>query len=274
MQRIYSLAFLSASLSPPEMIDLAARTGYAYAGIRLLPAAPGTLAHPLMDDPAMLRETLVRLADSPVKIFDLELIRIADDFQVERFLPFFEVGAKLGAKAILVAADDNDRGRLTENYARLCEAAHPFGLSADLEFMPWTAVPSLDDALDLLSNIDQPNAGLLLDALHFARSGSKLEDIARIPRQWLHYAQICDGPSQPADTQALIQTARAERLLPGEGEIDLAAIWERLPQDLPVSVEIPHLKRMAEMGVERWAIAAREASQRTLERVVGQGVDQ
>jgi len=81
---------------------------------------------------------------------------------------------------------------------------------------------------------------VLVDALHFARSDSSLADIGAMPRHRLHYAQICDAPAEiPATTEGLIHTARCERLLPGEGGIDLAALFRTLPDDLPISVEIP-----------------------------------
>lgn len=262
----YALAQLTAlQCNPAQMVDLAARTGYDYAGVRLLPVAPGALAYPLMDNPALLNETLARMADTGVGIFDLELIRLNADFNVQGYTAFFEVGARLGAKAVLVAGDDTELGRLVDNYGVLCDAMQPYGLTADLEFMPWTAVPDLDTALRVVGQADRANGGVLLDALHFDRSGSRLEDIAGIPAQWLHYAQICDGPAQrPTTVEGLIKAARSERLLPGEGGIDLGRIWQALPAELPVSVEIPHDVRVAQVGVEHWARSALEAAKGTL----------
>ena len=68
--RPLSLAHLTVlELAPPQVIETAAAAGYSHAGIRLLPSAPGGLAYPLMDDPALLRETRRRLDDSGVKLF-------------------------------------------------------------------------------------------------------------------------------------------------------------------------------------------------------------
>lgn len=255
MHRIYSLAQLTAlTLNPPQIIELAARTGYDQVGVRLLPVAPGAVAYPLMSDKSMLRETLARMRDTGVSIFDLELIRIGPNFDLESYLPFLETGAELGAKAVLVAGDDPDEARLTEGYTRLCEAMQPFGLSADLEFMPWTPVRDLATALRIVSHADQPNSGILVDALHFDRSNSCFNQLAAVPHHWLHYAQICDGPAErPTSHEELIRAARSERLLPGEGGIDLQKLWAVLPKSLPVSVEIPNDQRIAEIGHEAWA---------------------
>jgi sugar phosphate isomerase/epimerase len=266
MPPIFSLAPLTLlSLAPPELIAVAARTGYQQVGLRLLAAAPGGVAYPLMQDARGLADTLARMRDTGVGVFDLEIVRVGASFRVSDFLPFFEVGARLGAKAMLVAGDDPDEARLTASFAALCEAAAPFGLSADLEFMPWTKVPDAATALRVVAGAAQANGGVLVDALHFARSASSLADIAAIPRQRLHYAQICDAPAQvPATTEGLIHTARCERLLPGEGGIDLAALFGTLPDDLPISVEIPNDARAPAVGAEEWARQALAASKAVL----------
>lgn len=261
----YSLAHLTVlGLAPADVVRVAARTGYQCAGIRLLPASPGGLAYRLMDDPAALRETLAAIADTGIGVFDLEIIRVGEDFEQNDYLAFFEVGQRLGAKAVLVAGDDPDEPRLTANFAALCEAAAPFGLSCDLEFMPWTKVPDAPTALRVVAGADQPNGGVLVDGLHFGRSASTVADIAAIPRQWLHYAQICDGPAGTAPVEALIHTARCERLLPGEGGIDLIGLFAALPGDLPVSVELPSESRAPPLGPAEWARRTLAAAKATV----------
>ena len=87
----------------------------------------------------------------------------------------------------------------------------------------------------------------------------------RRTRELLHYAQVCDAPAQVPDTvDGLIHTARCERLLPGEGGIDIRAMLSALPADLPLSVEIPHHQRAPLVGALAWATQAREASLRLL----------
>jgi sugar phosphate isomerase/epimerase len=215
----------------------------------------------------VLADTLAHIRDTGVGVFDLEIVRLGAGFQASAYLPFFDVGARLGAKAMLVAGDDANEGRLTASFAALCEASAPFGLSADLEFMPWTKVPDARTALRIVGAAAQPNGGVLVDALHFARSATSLADVAAIPRQRLHYAQICDAPSEiPTTAEGLIHTARCERLLPGEGGIDLAGLFATLPRDLPISVEIPNDKRAPVLGAEAWARQALAASTSTLAR--------
>ena len=266
MNRLFSLAQLIAlPYSPPQMVQLAADTGCAAAGIRLLPASPGGVHYPLMSDPAMLRETLARIDATGVRILDLEVLRIGAGFDVAACTPFLEAGAALKAKHVLVAGDDPDEARISANFAALCEAAARHGLSCDLEFMPWTAVRDAATALRIIEAADQRNGAVLVDALHWARSGSTLADVAAIPRHRLNYAQMCDGAVPgPSTTEGMIFDARCERLLPGEGGIALRALFERLPADLPVSIEIPSESRAPAMGYRAWAQAAIEATHRVL----------
>lgn len=255
MKPTFAMACLTAlNLTPPQAISVAARVGYASIGVRLLPAGPGGAAYPLMDNPSLLQETLACIADTGVTVFDLEMIRVNETFDVEPYRGFLEVGAKLGAKAILVAGDDPDQSRLVDNFARLCQASAPYGMTCDLEFMPWTHVRDLASAKQVVGRAGCQNGGILVDALHFARSFSRLDDLDDIPRSWLHYAQLCDAPAAvPTDVAGLIHTARCERLLPGEGGIDLAALFRRLPADLPISLEIPNDARSNVIGTESWA---------------------
>lgn len=265
--RTYSLAYLTAPhASVSRAITLAASLGYGFVGLRLQPNAPGAPHQPLLGNAALLREARARLDDSGVGVFDLEIIRIGEAFDPGVYLPLLEAGAALGARAVLVAGDDANEERLAQNYARLCELMRPYHLSADLEFMPWTGVKHAQAALRVVQRAGTPqNAGVLVDALHFGRSASTLQDIAALPAGLLHYAQICDAPAgQHFSTEAMIQTAREARMLPGEGSIDVRGLFAALPQSLPVSVEIPDFKRAAVLGEQAWAAAALAACKRVL----------
>jgi sugar phosphate isomerase/epimerase len=51
----------------------------------------------------------------------------------------------------------------------------------------------------------------------------------------------------------MIHTARCERLLPGDGTIDVQGLFNALPADLPVSVEVVNFGREANTSVQDWA---------------------
>jgi sugar phosphate isomerase/epimerase len=86
---------------------------------------------------------------------------------------------------------------------------------------------------------------MLIDVIHVARSKTTLADIRAIDPARMSYFQICDAPPGiPTTKQELLFTARQERLLPGEGGVDVAGIIGALPDNLIVSVEVPSHSRL------------------------------
>jgi sugar phosphate isomerase/epimerase len=241
MIRPLSLAALTVlELAPPEMVACAADAGYSHVGLRLLPATDNEPKWPLIGDTPMVREIEQRLADSGVRSLDIEIFRLLPDTDVKTFLPVLETGARLGAKHVLVAGNDPDEGRLTERLAALCALGAGLGLSFDLEPMPWTEVKNLQQGVRIATGSGAANAGVLIDPIHFDRGGNVAADIAAVPLQRLHYAQLCDAPAErPRDLPTLLHQARAERLMPGDGGLDLAGILRALPSALPLAMEVP-----------------------------------
>lgn len=254
MPHTYCMAFLTTpKLSPPDAVTVAASTGYDWVGLRLKPPPRG-YGPPFLDEPAVIAETRKRLKDTGMKVYDVDIVRLDADFSVEKYAKFLEVCGELGAKATLVAGDDADETRMIDNYAAYCDAAAPYGITADLEFMPWTKASNVKKAHRIVSLADKANGGVLVDAIHFARCDATLADLETLPRQMLHYAQICDCPAEvPTTLEGLLFTARVERMLAGEGGVDLTSIFTRLPDDIVICVEIPSESRTARMGAEAWA---------------------
>ncbi|GID96342.1 TIM barrel protein [Amorphoplanes digitatis] len=265
----YSLAHLTAlSLSPPELVEAAADAGYRYVGVRLTRVTPQEPHYPLATDPALMRTTKVRLAATGVEVLDIELARIGPHEDPRDFQRFLEAGAELGARHVITQLPDPDRNRKVDRFAQLCEMARPLGLTVDLEFPSWTETPDLGEATRVLRAADQPNAGMLIDLLHFARSGSSVADLRELPAEWFHFAHVCDAPAGvPPTNEGLIHTARFERLYPGEGGIDLDGILAALPPGLPYALEIPRAQLVAQIGAKEHARMAIAATRRRLEGV-------
>jgi 4-hydroxyphenylpyruvate dioxygenase len=265
----YSLAHLTAlSLSPPELIDAAAAAGYRYVGLRLTRVTPQEPAYPLATDPALMRATKVCLAATGIEVLDIELARISpseDPLDFERFL---EAGAELGARHVITQLPDPDRARKIDRFAQLCEMARPLGLTIDLEFPSWTETPDLAEATRVLRAAAQSNAGILVDLLHFARSGSSVADLRQLPAEWFRFAHVCDAPARvPATNEGLIHTARFERLFPGEGGIDVHGILAALPPGIPYTLEIPRATLVQQVGAKEHARQAINAARSHLDRV-------
>lgn len=271
MNRPIALAALTVlDLTPPEAVSCAAETGYDYVGLRLIPATPQERRHPMIGRTRMVHQTRRRLDETGMKVWDVEILRLKPETQVAAdYEPFLETGAFLGASQILVAGNDGDRRRLVDNFSELAELAGQYGLTPNIEFMPWTDVPGLADAAGFLRQVSQPNVGLLIDSLHFDRSESRAEDIADLPPEWFRYLQLCDAVAErPTTTEELLYQARVGRLLPGQGGLDLLAPLRYLRPDLPVAVEAPIVTAVPVPARER-AAAALAAARDTLARLDG-----
>src|SRR4030095_13814223 len=82
--------------------------------------------------------------------------------------------------------------------------------------------------------------GALLVRFHSSGPPSRIEDIATVPPSRLRYMQFCDVPAEiPPTMEAILGQARAERLFPGEGGVDLVGLLRAVPRDVPLSLEVP-----------------------------------
>lgn len=266
MTRRFCLSYLTLELSPPETATIAAEAGFDAIGLRMMPALNGGQAFPLMTDRALLTATERRLAETGIALLDVEIARIDGHHGVDDWQAMLDCAARLGAQTVIAAGIDPDETRLTDTFAALCVAAAPLGLTVNLEFTPWTPVRDARSAQRVVMAAGQPNGRILVDTIHAARSGTTLADLRALPHDRLDYFQICDCPATPAATlEALLFTARQERMLPGEGGgADLAGMVAALPPDLAVSVEIPSHRRIAEMGHGAWARTCLEATRHAM----------
>lgn len=239
--RSLSLAALTVlDVPPPEHVRIAARTGFSHVGIRLLPATPDDPNYDMLGDTPTVRETLAALRDTGIRVSDVEIVRLTPDFSLESLRPFLETAARLEAQQVLVAGNDDNQARCAENLALLAQAGADYGLTMNLEPMPWTHLPTLASAQALIAASGQHNVGILVDAIHFWRAGESLETLATLAPQQLNYMQLCDAPARiPTETQELIYQARCARRVPGEGELDLRGLLAALPATLPISLEVP-----------------------------------
>lgn len=232
-----SFAHLAAlDVGPPDLIDLVAAAGFASTSLRMVQTVPGTPAYRL-DDPNLRRETLRRIDATGVGILYIEVVSLSRALDVASLEAIFEAGASMGASRVLAAGDDADFAIVADKLAATCELGRQYGLAIDVEFMPFRAVRSLADGVEVIERCGAINAHVLVDALHFYRSNSSLDALKRLDRRLLGTFQICDGPRlPPAD---LAYEARNARLLPGLGALDLSGLIAALPAGLPIGIEVP-----------------------------------
>jgi sugar phosphate isomerase/epimerase len=273
MNRPISLAALTVlELTPPEMVTCAAEAGYSHVGIRLLPATATEPQYDIVGDTPLLREVERRLADTGVKVLDVEIFRIKPDTRVGDYEAAIATAARLGASELLVAGNDPDEARQIDIFAEFCDLASSYGLGANLEFMPWTDARDLEQAARIVAGTGRDNAGVLIDPFHLSRSRSRIGDIATIPPSRLHFMQFCDVPAAiPPTMEEILAEARAERLFPGEGGVDLLGLLRAVPRDLPLSVEAPTHTLARTVGATERARRALDATKRVLAQLDDRG---
>jgi sugar phosphate isomerase/epimerase len=238
MKRRYGLAALTVlELSPAEQVSAAAAAGYDDVGLRLVPVAGQPVVHAI-DIPEIAR----RLAATGLRVLDVEVFRLSAETKVADFEPALADAARLGASQLLAHGADGDESRLADNFGRLCDLSAAHGLSVNLEPMPWVDVATVAKAKRLIAAAGRRNAAVLVDPIHFFRAENRLEDLAGLA---FNYLQFCDARAErPADHRELMRQAREDRMLPGEGGLDLAGLMRALPANLPISIELPLARKL------------------------------
>lgn len=233
-------------LAPHELVSVAAQAGYDCVGLRLIPVAGQSL--PVFD----LRETERRLADTGLKVLDVEVFRLDAATRIADFEPVLERAARLGASEILAHGADPDEARLRQAFSNLCVLAATYGLHVNLEPMPWVEVSTVAKAKRVLEGNE--DAALLVDAIHFYRADNTFADLEGAR---MRYLQFCDAhPGRPSEVAELIRQARGDRLFPGEGALDLAGLLRATPAGLPLSVEVPVAQKLEPLERARRALQA------------------
>lgn len=250
-RRAISLAALTILEVPPvEAVTIAAECGYSHLGLRPLAATPNERHFPILSDTILRRELKAAARDCGIAILDTEIVRLKPEMDWAETEAVLEFSQDFGAARLLVADNDPEAERSCHNLARLAEMGSAYGVTPHLEFMPWTRAPNLSSAKERIEGI--ANCQLLLDAFHLARSGGVVSDIEYAEAS-IGYLQLCDiaGPIPPMDE--ILREARSDRLFPGDGDIDLAALINKLP-DIAISLEIP-ADRLRDGGMDAKARA-------------------
>jgi sugar phosphate isomerase/epimerase len=172
------LGFLE--VAPPDLIVLAAEAGFASVNLRTRPAVPGGAAFPIEPGSELSRNCRRRIAATGVRVRAM-----------------LEAGAELGASRVLCSGDEHDAALLAQRFAELCRLAEEFGMAVELEFMPFRALKTLEDAVRVVAASGAANGRVCLDVLHLFRSGGSVEAVCAVDPERLGSLQLCDAPRRP-----------------------------------------------------------------------------
>lgn len=233
---------------PRGTLRAAAGAGYDAAGLRLTP------------DHSDAAELRVLADDLGIALLDLEVVRLGPEAGFADHLRLLEIAQVLRAGFLLTVSSHPDPAATLDELGRLSAAAAGGPTRVALEFMRFTRVGTLTEAVEIATAAD---AVVLVDALHLARSGGTPADLAAVAPDRIGYLQICDAPADTGDVGPA-EEARHHRLPPGDGELPLRALLEHAPADVPVSVEVQSDRLAADLPPGERAGRLLEAARRTL----------
>lgn len=264
MHRRFSLAHLTVlGCAPPEMTYIAARAGYDFVSFRLIyMGLPGEPDYGLAEKPEMLKQTKRALVETGVRLLDIELAKIDQAMDFDKYEKAMATAAELGGRHVLSSVWTEEWDFALEAFGKVCDLAKKYGLTVDLEYVPIAGIKTLADTVRFLHQVDRENAGLMVDTHHFHRAQDSTDELDRLPRKWFHLIHLCDACQKiPENRDDMTRILREERLYLGEGGIDVAEIIRHIPK-VPCSIELPNLARVKEMGYGEHAFRCLESARK------------
>lgn len=198
----------------------------------------------LKDDAALRREVIAAMRDTGVRIGLGEGFRIAPDVAAASWAGDLDLMAELGAVRINAICMDEgmvaNGSAAKDEMAILAEMARARGMEFTIEFFPPTGINSIERALDIITHIGAGRGRVLLDTMHFFRTGGTVEALRALDPDLIGYVQLSDLPAGIAD-DAYFGMAMFARAVPGEGTLPLRELVRALPPHVTVSLEVPRL---------------------------------
>lgn len=216
----------------PDIVDAASSSGFTGIGLTVGQCVSA------LERGIGLDEIGQRVTDAGLRVAELELVRLGDQGPVQHANSLVEdLSGTLNPDRVHVAAFAGEHSRILAEFAAVCERLNPTPIA--FEFMPYSQITNLRQAIDLAKSTGAVNAKVLLDVVHFFRSGGIPVEITGDHLECVAAIQLSDVSERHG--VPLSREARHLRTYPGRGTLDIigflravAAATTTLP---PVSVE-------------------------------------
>ncbi len=244
-----------------ERIELASRVGFRGFGIHLVDLDQATASYRLADIRSMLDDN---------GMVDVEIEGISnwwasaprDNPEIRRILAAAEV---IGVSHVKLNPQDDDAPwdapLWADRFAELATLSSEIGARLGLEFMPWTNIPDLWSGVRIIEAAGHPNGGLVIDVWHLQRSGSRTDDLLKIPVGYVSSVELNDADSVVIG--GLYEDTKDRRRYCGEGTFGLQPFiraLRRIGWTGPWGVEIlstHHRRTRVELALEKAYATAR-----------------
>jgi sugar phosphate isomerase/epimerase len=220
----------------PEVLSAAPGAGFDHIGLDV----PSIEA--FLGQGAPLQDLQEALAAQQLKCTDLLVLTVAADRDsvLSATARIAEIAEVLPAELCVVAVRDRLEWQELVQTTRLCASLlTDVSLRLAVEFSAYTPLSSLTEACRLCDAIGWDRAGVVLDSLHFFRSGSQWDMLARLGAGQVAMVQFSDGVATPPTD--LVDDSRNRRRIPGQGELPLWRLVDAVRQtgfDGPVTAEV------------------------------------
>ncbi len=142
-----------------------------------------------------------------------------------RFAHAAEVGATYTISGPPMGKADHALG--AKNYRELLEIGLSMGIKPALEYLGFVEeFNNIEAALDVLERADHPAGTIVHDPFHIFRGGGSIESIGKLKPEQIAIFHFNDAPVQPPRAQQ----SDADRVMPGDGHLDLKRILQLLRQ--------------------------------------------
>jgi sugar phosphate isomerase/epimerase len=233
-------------MPPVQHVQFAADHGCGYVSTGLGPVPWKLERFPqwsLREDAGLRRDMAAAMSDRGVALALGEGCIIRAGVDVRSYATDLDLFASLGALQISTVAMEPDVAKAQAQLALLAEMAGQRGMGVVLEFAPPHSINTFAAALSTIRGIAAPNLRLTIDAMHFFRSGGRIEQLEAVDGACIGYVQLCDVPLASAESD-YYKEASFGRRLPGKGELPLRALLAAVPDSVPVGLEIPMLAQI------------------------------
>lgn len=145
-----------------------------------------------------------------------------------------ELLAELGATGMVVGTDgpsdamaaDEIMSTIASAGARVAGRIAGTGVALCLEFNWSPVVKSLRTAVEIVRRADAPNFGVLFDPAHYHCTPSKFEHITSASVPFIKHVHVDDMADKPGE----LSNCNTDRELPGQGCLDLRALFGAIEQ--------------------------------------------
>ncbi|MEQ3553821.1 sugar phosphate isomerase/epimerase [Pseudonocardia nematodicida] len=253
-----ALGYLTLAVTPEETVRAAAAAGFADCGVRLTPRSAGGPGDLEGLRPAAVADLAAQARATGVGISNVTCFQLNPALTGDAMRAVVDAVHGLGAPVLVVNAFDLEPGRAVEMFARYCELAEPADVRVALEFIPYSSLTCLDDAVAAVRQAGSPSAAITLDLLHLRRCGAGPDDVRRLDPGAVALVQLCDAPADPTagGLDALREEARTARLPLGAGGLPVREVVAAVPGTCDVEYEVPYAPH-ARLPPEDRARAAR-----------------